>query len=514
MRKSLSTRWRWRAASPLGRLALLFFVLVTVTSIAEEAANDGWKTASPEGVGLDSETLAKLFDFVREHEIPVHSVQIVRHGQLALDAYFYPYRSDLRHDVASVTKSITSTLVGLAIKQGYVRDMRQPLITMFPGRTFANIDKRKQKLNIEHLLTMSAGWDCGFEPREARLFEMRRSADWLQFILDLPMVADPGTRWAYCSGNAHVLSVLLTETTGTNALAFARRELFTPLGINDVAWPSDSHGNNHGWGDLQLRPRDMAKIGQVLLQRGRWQGQQIIPEAWIDTATRAHVERTSNKDHYGYLWWVKGKDYPGMFEAVGRGGQRINVWPAKDTVVVFTGGGFEPGDLAPFILGALRSEHPLPANQEGFARLKERIEAATKPPSTRPLPKMPPLAERISGRTFQLGANSLNLKTLRLRFGSASEAAAELLWKEHLMTVPLGLDGVERFSTNSVINLPQAAKGEWLNDHTFLLQLDLAGGINCYRLTLTFSEGGSKVTLNLSERTGLNDEQFAGSVSR
>jgi CubicO group peptidase (beta-lactamase class C family) len=503
-----------RAALPLRRLAVSFCLLVAVTSKADEAANHGWRTALPEEVGLDSEALVKMFEFVEESGVPVHSVQIVRRGRLALDAYFYPYRSDMRHDVASVTKSITSTLVGLAIKRGYLRDVREHLITMFQGRTFVNVNERKRKLNIEHLLTMTAGWDCGFEPKEARLFEMRRSADWLQFMLDLPMVADPGTRWAYCSGNCHVLSVLLTQTTGTNALAFARRELFTPLEIHDVAWASDAHGNNHGWGDLQLHPRDMAKIGQMLLQRGRWRDQQIIPEAWIDTATRAHVERTSNNDHYGYFWWVKGKDYPGMFEAVGRGGQRINVWPAKDLVLVFTGGGFEPGDLAPFILKALKSDNPLPLNREGFARLTERIEAARKPPSARPLPKMPLLAERISGRKFQLGTNSLNLKTLRFGFDNSSVALAELLWGEHRMTVPLGLDGIERFSTNSLLNLPQAAKGHWLNKHTFLLLLDLVGGVNFYRLRLTFSEDGNKVTLDLSERTGLNEEQFTGAVLR
>jgi CubicO group peptidase (beta-lactamase class C family) len=494
-------------------LTLLSCLFVLVTSGAEPSSNV-WRTASPEELGLDSEALVKMLEFVREREIPVHSVQIVRYGRLALDAYFYPYRSDMRHDVASVTKSITSTLVGLAIKRGYLRDLQQPIIALFPGRAFMNVDERKRKLNIEHLLTMSAGWDCGFETKEARLFEMRRSTDWLQFMLDLPMVADPGTRWAYCSGNCHVLSVLLTQTAGTNALAFARRELFTPLEIDDVAWSTDSRGNNHGWGDLQLHPRDMAKIGQLLLQRGRWRDQEIVPEAWIATATRAHMERTSNNDHYGYFWWVKGKDYPGMFEAVGRGGQRINVWPAKDLVLVFTGGGFEPGDLAPFILRALKSDNPLSANREGFARLKERIDAATKGPSARPLSKMPVVAKGISGRKFQLATNSLNLKTLRFEFSNSSEALLELVWEEHRMTIPMGLDGVERFSINNLINLPQAAKGEWLNEDTFLLRLDLVGGINFYRLKFTFSEDGNKVTLDLSERTGLNNEQFTGSILR
>jgi CubicO group peptidase (beta-lactamase class C family) len=486
-----------------------FFVLV---ACGAAPSDNVWKTASPEEVGLDSEELAKMFEFVREKGIPVHSVQIVRHGRLALDAYFYPYRSDTRHDVASVTKSITSTLVGLAIKRGYLGDVQQPIMAMFPEHRLMNVDERKRKLNIEHLLTMSAGWDCGFEPKEGRLFEMRRSADWLQFMLDLPMVADPGTRWAYCSGNCHVLSILLTQVVGTNALAFARRELFAPLGIKDIGWASDSRGNNHGWGDLQLHPRDMARIGQLLLQRGRWREQEIIPEAWIAEATREHVERTSNKDHYGYFWWVKGKDYPGMFEAVGRGGQRVNVWPAKDMVIVFTGGGFEPGDLAPFILKSLKSDNPLPSNGKAVARLKERIGGATKAPSARPLPKAPAMANQISGKEFQLGANSMNLKTVGFKFGDRPEALAEFVWEDRRITVPIGLDGVERFSTNDLINLPQAAKGEWLNEQTFRLDLDLVGGINFYSTKFTFSEDGKMVIVNLKERTGLSDEQFTGTA--
>src|SRR5881397_2591909 len=214
---------------------------------AEKPQPSEWTTALPEEVGIDSGPLSEMFGYVREHKVPVHSVQIVRHGKLVLDAYFYPYRSGMRHDVASVTKSVTSTLIGLAIQKGFIE----------------------------------------------------------------------------------------------------------PIGISDVAWPTDPRGNNHGWGDLQMHPRDMARLGQLFLQRGRWGGHQILPEAWVRTATRAHVTRSTNRDHYGYSWWVKGEDYPGMFEAVGRGGQRINVWPARDLVLVFTGGGFEPADLAPFILKAL-----------------------------------------------------------------------------------------------------------------------------------------------------------------
>ena len=496
----------------LARSAPLLLLLATVSLEAEGASSPVWTTALPEEVGLDSAALVEMFNHVRQHDVPVHSAQIVRHGKLMLDAYFYPYRAGMRHDVASVTKSITSTLVGLVIEKGHLRDLNQPVLSFFAGRSVAQLDERKRRLTLENLLTMQAGWDCGFEPKEARLLEMRRSADWLQFTLDLPMVAEPGTRFAYCSANCHVLSAILTRTTGTNALAFARRELFGPLGIRDVAWPADPQGHNHGWGDLQLHPRDMAKLGQLFLQRGRWGGRQIVPENWIRTATRAHVERTSNEDHYGYFWWVKGENYPGVFEAVGRGGQRIIVWPAKDLVLVFTGGGFEPGDLAKFILKALKSDEPLPPNPEALTRLRERVAAAARPPPPRGIAESHAIAARISGKTFKLSANTLGLSTLTLEFNNSAEAQAEFLLDGNRVRCPLGLDGVERFSTNALINLPVAGKGEWLGDGTFLLQVDLVGGINCYRFKLSFGDSSLKVALN--ERTGLNEESFDGAQQR
>jgi CubicO group peptidase (beta-lactamase class C family) len=477
---------------------------------AESPQTSEWITGSPEEVGLDSAALSEMFDYVREHNVPVHSVQIVRHGRLVLDGYFYPYSSEMRHDVASVTKSVMSTLIGLAIQKGFIRDVAQPVLSFFPNRSVANSDANKQKLTLEHLLTMQAGWDCGFEAKEARLFEMRRRADWLQFMLDLPMVAEPGTRFAYCSGNHHVLSMILSQTTGTNALAFARRELFEPLGIRDVAWPADPRGNNHGWGDLQMHPRDMARLGQLFLQRGRWRERPILPETWARTATRTHVERTTNRDRYGYSWWVKGEDYPGMFEAVGRGGQRINVWPAKDLVLVFTGSEFEPGDLAKFILKALKSDAPLPPNPQASAQLQECTASALRPSPSQPVGKLPAIAGRISGKTFKLSRNTLGVSALILNFDDSAEAQAELLWNGRRVPFRVGLDAVERFSTNVLVGLPQAAKGRWMNHQTLLLELDLIGAINYYRFKLTFSEGGKSLNASVAERTGLTDEQLEG----
>ncbi len=254
----------------------------------------------------------------------------------------------------------------------------------------------------------------------------------------------------------------------------------------------------------------MAKLGQLLLQRGRWGDRQVLSESWIRTATDNHVERTVNKDHYGYGWWVKGKDYPGMFEAVGRGGQRISVWPAKDLVLVFTGGEFEPGDLAQFILKALQSDQSLPANPNATAELKKRMIAATKAPPAQPVRKAPFIARNISGKRIEMSNNALGLRELTLSFDDSAEARTELLVDGHHEQFLVGLDGVERFSSNTLVNLPAASKGEWVSQDTFLLHINLVGGINFYSIKLTFSREPGKVDIDLSERTGLNKEQFKG----
>jgi CubicO group peptidase (beta-lactamase class C family) len=480
---------------------------LTSTTALIAASND-WPKATPESVGLDSSVLSEMFEYIREHRVPVHSVQIVRQGKLALDAYFFPFAPTMRHDVASVTKSITSTLVGQAIDHGRIPSVRTPLIEFFQDRAMVAAEPAR-RITLEDLLTMRAGWDCGFETGERRLFEMRASKDWAAFMLALPAIASPGTRFAYCSGNCHLLSLVLSQTAGRNALNIAREELFGPLGITDVRWTEDPWGNNHGWGDLQMHPRDMAKIGQLFLQSGEWQGRRVLSEEWVRTATRAHVDRTTNQDRYGYFWWVKGADFPGMFEAVGRGGQRINVWPARDLVLVFTGAGFEPGDVAPFILKALRKE-PLPENAKAQEKLTQKLAEAGRAPLPRAAARRPKIVAQIDGRRIEFPPNGSGWSQVTLSFVNESEGRMQIIWDGKEVTAPLGLDALPRFAVNPLNELPQAGVGEWIDERAFLVRLDLIGGINSYALKLMFALDGDVVEVEVEERSGLAREKFRG----
>jgi CubicO group peptidase (beta-lactamase class C family) len=240
---------------------------------------------------------------------------IVRNGYIVLDAYFYPYDEKDIHDVASVTKSVTSALVGVVMNEGKLSSLSQPVLSFFPG-SIANNDERKQKLTIEHLMSMTSGLQCEPRKNELTLLQMKESADWVKFMLDLPMADEPGRKFVYCSGGMHLLSGIVTRATNQTASEYARWSLFAPLGIRGVRWPSDPQGVSHGWGDLHLHPRDMAKLGYLWLKQGMWDGRRLVSADWVAQATQVHAK--SGSDEYGYGFWIRSG--LGLYEALGRGG--------------------------------------------------------------------------------------------------------------------------------------------------------------------------------------------------
>ena len=207
---------------------------------------------------------------------------------------------------------------------------------------------------------------------------MRAAPDMVQHILDLPMASEPGREFGYNSGGSHLLSALLTQRTGQSAEEFARQQLFGPLGIRRWAWPEDAQGNSHGWGDLRLTSPDMARFGYLFLKQGLWNGKPVVSRRWVRQAARGRVVPEPGSG-YGYQWWVR-EDAPARYEALGRGGQMITVVPQAELVIVLTGGGFEPGEVAARIAPALRSNGPLPEDPAGFSLLQARIGAAARRP--------------------------------------------------------------------------------------------------------------------------------------
>jgi CubicO group peptidase (beta-lactamase class C family) len=467
-----------------------------------------WRSSTPEQQGIDSVKLAEALDYIRQHDIDIHSLLLVRNGYIVLDAYFYPYDPKSLHDGASVTKSVTSTLIGIAIDQRKIKSARQAVPEIFAQSSIVNQDERKAKLTLESLLSMTSGLKCQPGENELTLHQMMESKDWVQFMLDLPMAQEPGTRFVYCSGGMHLLSGIVSKATGMTAFDFARRALFEPLGIHEAVWPADPQGVNYGWGDLHLHPRDMAKIGYLYLNHGMWEGKQIVSANWIAESTRVHAQTGSDSD-YGYGWWVRPKDK--LYEAVGRGGQRITVLPELNLVAVETGGGFEPGDVGALLIKALKSDRPLAANPAGVARLEAALRTSTLPPASKAAPRLPQMAAKVSGKTYEMSPNPIGLQKMSLMFTPRAEASVRLTFVDGRSEIrQIGLDGVPRISPNGRYGLPVAIKGLWQGETTFVLDYDEVGNINDFRFALNFHD--NEVRVDLSERTADVTVKFTGTT--
>ena len=377
-------------------------------------------------------------------------------------------------------------LVGIAIDKGFIDSVRQPVVSLLPAAVSGKPDAQRRAITVENLLTMTSGLDCGFGPGERELAAMRRSDNWPAFALALPMRAAPGTHYAYCSCNNHLLSAILSARTGDSALAFARRHLFDPLGISAASWPADSHGQSHGWGDLHLFPQDLARIGELYRNGGTWKGRRIVSESWVRQSTRPLV-RVRDGVGYGYSWWINTARTPAIYEAVGRGGQRVAVVPDKELVIVFNGGGVDTDEIAPLLLAALRSDDAIAVRAGGPARLAAAMVAARQPPPAEPPLTMPSLAGTISGRKYVADDNPLGLRTLSLQFsddGDRANAALEFLG--HEWNVPLSLGGRPMIATSTPTGTPAAISGRWVSDREFVLDLDTIAEVNHFVFRLTF----------------------------
>jgi CubicO group peptidase (beta-lactamase class C family) len=434
---------------------------------------------------MNSGDLADALDFARENQVNIHSLTIVRNGFMVLDAYFYPFAPDTRHDLASATKSIVAVLLGRATDDGYFAGPEQSIVSALPAESSAGLDSAASQVRIVDLLSMRSGFDCGFGRGEPELDDMRRAENWTAYALRLPIVAEPGTRFGYCSPNFHLVSAAISSATGQSTLDYAMQRLFDPIGIGDVYWPADPQGINHGWGDLQLRPRDMAKLGLLMLREGRWEENQLIPANWVEGMVTTRVPVNDDED-YGLGWWLSRGD-PSLFEANGRGGQRITVVPNLDIVVVMTGGEFEPGDIGGFILRALRSDAALPDNPLGQQRLADSLRSIAEPPLRRAA-QQPETASRVSGRIYDLQENTLGVETFSIQFSDAEDARLRLgLGSGEELLQALGLDGTYRL-TNVQDGAISAGRADWLDDGRLRIELNRLSLINRFIFEIEFGE--------------------------
>ena len=359
-----------RASATAVVAALLLFLVPTAVFAFEPPDPFDRPLSTPEAEGMDPLLLQAMMNVIAEQNArsdsrdTIDSAIVIRNGRVVLEAYpnrWYPASSV--HHLFSVTKSITSILVGIAVDLGLIGSVEDPILGYFPGAIPAGEVQSKSAITVEHLLMMSAGleWDEDTLPTSDPRNDFTRlemSLDPIRFVLGKPLIVEPGELFWYNSGLSHVLSALLVEVSGQSTLEFAREHLFEPLGIETVRWSRDARGIYKGGTQLYLTPRDLAKIGALCLNDGLWGDRRIVSSNWLAQSTRTHVH--GRPDYfagrgYAYHWWTL--DAYGVFYASGSQGQTLYVFPDRDLVVVFTATIGE-GDIFP---EALTRDYILPA---------------------------------------------------------------------------------------------------------------------------------------------------------
>lgn len=324
---------------------------------APSQLNDGWETNDLRTLNIDTAGIYQLFGQVKNGENKLHSVLLMQNNQLLIEEYFNGHSAKKQHDLRSTTKSISSLLLGIAIDKGFIDNVNDPISKYLKSPVpTKNMDERKDEITIKHIITMSTGlecndWDKRSAGQEDRVYKKK---DWIHYTLNLPMVNDPGEVSNYCSMGVVLLKEIISRAADTSIDQFADEHLFKPLGIENISWGHTAEKKVIPAGKrLNMTSRDMAKIGQLILNKGSWHGTQIVSEKWIEEATTPKTQITGID--YGYLWWsIPFKVDEKVFlakVATGNGGQYIMVFPELDMVAVFTGGAYNSQeDKLPFAI--------------------------------------------------------------------------------------------------------------------------------------------------------------------
>jgi len=294
-----------------------------------ESLKDGWEISSPAAEGFSEQGIDEVYrNFYSEALYPtIHSLLIVRNGKLVAEAYCRDKRDrDRFHSIQSATKSITSLLVGIAIDQGLIDSVNQTIFEFIPE--YFDDDLNKREITLHDVLTMETGLDFDDDKHTVELIHWKGST--LEYVLHKNLIFTPGTDWYYGDGNPQLLSGVIQKVSGKTEEEFAKKYLFAPLDITLYQWEKAADGLTFGAVGLWLTPRDMAKIGKLMVQDGMWNGMQVVSSEWIAESTK----RQSTNQNYGYYWYPWEEE--NAYYASGHGGQLIYVVPDQQLTIVIT----------------------------------------------------------------------------------------------------------------------------------------------------------------------------------
>jgi CubicO group peptidase (beta-lactamase class C family) len=394
----------------------LFLFIFLLSGCKKEQPITSLPRSIPEAEGVSSQGIIDFLDAAAKSSHEFHSMMFLRHGKVIAEGWWNPYKPELRHTLYSTSKSFTATAVGFAVSEKRL-SVNDKVISFFPDALPDTVSPFLSEMKVRDLLSMSAGLDP-----DPTFTTVVNDTNWVKAFLKKPVVHEPGTKFLYNTLATYMLSAIVQKVTGEKVIDFLKPRLFEPLAIEGMDWEVDPRGiNTGGWG-LRLKTEDMAKFGQLFLQKGKWNGNQVLPAAWIDEATSLKIYQApdapqSKKDSSD---WMQGYCYQmwrcrhNCFRADGAYGQYIIVMPDQDAVIAITA---ETGDMQDelnliweYLLPSIKTG-TLPENKALAASLKQKLSSLALPlPAAK---SNSSLAAGISGKTYAFGTNGKHTITFQ-----------------------------------------------------------------------------------------------------
>jgi CubicO group peptidase (beta-lactamase class C family) len=456
----------------------------SVAFAAGEPSSPSLPRSQPEAQGISSSAILAFVDQAEKNIDALHSFMAVRHGHVVAEGWWSPYQAESPHALYSLSKSFTSTAVGLAVAEGKL-SIDDDVLKFFPDDAPKQPSKNLQAMRVSDLLRMSTGHQA----------EPRREPDsvWTKRFLAQPVPFKPGTHFLYNTSATYMLSAIVQKVTGMTTLDYLKPRLFEPLGIEHPAWETSPQGISLGGYGLSIRTEDIARFGQLYLQKGKWQGKQLVPAAWVEAATARQTSNGSNPKSdwdqgYGYQFW---RCKNGAFRGDGAFGQYCIVLPEQDAVIAITSG--VKGMQAVLnlvwdqLLPAMKSA-PLATDQESHAKLTQKLSSLM----LRPVQGtgVSPTAAQHSSGMYEFPANDRKLESITL-VGDNKEGPVTLAitsaGMHQKISCSSGKWDMGRLAYGMFPEQPVAASGAWTSDDTFTAKICFYETPFCVTMTLKFS---------------------------
>lgn len=468
--------------------------------------------SNPAALGIDPAAVLAFVEAVEQKVGGLHSFMLLRHGQVAAEGWWTPYAPQHPHMLFSLSKSFTSTAIGLAVADGKLT-VETPVVSLFPEYLPAKVDANLAAMRVKHLLSMATGHD------KDATGPMRQAPDgnWVKAFLALPVEHAPGSKFVYNSAATYMLSAIVQKLSGSKLVDYLTPRLFDPLGIQGQTWETCPRGiNTGGWG-LAVKTEDIARFGQLYLQKGKWHSRQVVPESWVAEATSKHISNGDNPasdwaQGYGYQFW---RCRHGAFRGDGAFGQYCVVLPEQDAVLAITSG---VGDMQAVLNVAweqlLPGLAPSPAAKTGQKELKQRLGAL----EVRHAESMTEsgTARRVSGRTFRFDANEPKIEAITPTFqGNRCTLVLRDAKGEHKLECG-GKDwaygaGIVTAPLAGTIDAKVAARGAWIADDTY--EMTLCFYETPFIQTLTWKFTGDQVAVSSKMNVGGNGAPLNGRLA-